>query len=137
MFLEYGDSRSHSFPPSIMQQTVPRVDPNAAILQELIAAQKREFDEFKQTVLTYLPRRANRVVPHAVMPFTAWLNIVLIPTRFILPQFTQYNGIDNPHKHLKEFLAQMTITTNDMEIYAKTFPNSLTGMYWIGIWIFQ
>ncbi|GAA0161318.1 hypothetical protein LIER_17661 [Lithospermum erythrorhizon] len=85
MFLEYGDTRSHSFAPSIVQQKIPRVDPNAPILQELLAAQKREFDEFKHTVLASLPGRAGRVVPQAVMPFTAWLNDVPIPKRFILP----------------------------------------------------
>ncbi|GAA0154351.1 hypothetical protein LIER_37861 [Lithospermum erythrorhizon] len=61
------------------------------------------------------------------MPFTARLNGVHIPVGFILPQFTQYSGIRDPQKHLKDFLAQMTITTNDMDIYAKAFPNRLTG----------
>ncbi|GAA0140576.1 hypothetical protein LIER_01892 [Lithospermum erythrorhizon] len=31
-------TRSHSFAPSIVQQTMPRVDSNAAILQELLEA---------------------------------------------------------------------------------------------------
>ncbi|GAA0143194.1 hypothetical protein LIER_03936 [Lithospermum erythrorhizon] len=59
MLLEYGDTRSHSFAPSIMQQTVPRIDLNAAVLQELLAAQTREFDEFKQAMLASLQGRAN------------------------------------------------------------------------------
>ncbi|GAA0152186.1 hypothetical protein LIER_37442 [Lithospermum erythrorhizon] len=78
-------------------------------------------------VLASLPGRVSRAVPQAVIPFTARLNVVPIPIGFLLPQFTQYNGIGDPQKHLKGFLAQMTITTNDMDIYAKTFPNSLTG----------
>ncbi|GAA0154988.1 hypothetical protein LIER_12820 [Lithospermum erythrorhizon] len=85
MFLEYGDTRSHSYGPSIVQQTIPRADPNTAMLQEILAAQKRELNEFKQTVLASLPGRANRVVPQVVMPFTARLNVLPIPTRFILP----------------------------------------------------
>ncbi|GAA0171867.1 hypothetical protein LIER_25803 [Lithospermum erythrorhizon] len=127
MLQKYGDTRTHSYAPSMVQQTVPRADDNAVLVQELLAAQKREFDEFKQTVLASLPGRANRNVPQAIMPFIARLNIVPIPTGFVLPQFKQYNGIEDPHKHIKGFLAQLTITTNDMDIYAKTFPNSLTG----------
>ncbi|GAA0174610.1 hypothetical protein LIER_41749 [Lithospermum erythrorhizon] len=61
------------------------------------------------------------------MPFTTRSNDVPTPVLFILPQFTQYSGIGDPQKHLKGFLAQMTINTNDMDIYAKAFPNSLTG----------
>ncbi|GAA0142242.1 hypothetical protein LIER_03188 [Lithospermum erythrorhizon] len=61
------------------------------------------------------------------MSFTARLNAIPMPVGFILPQFKQYNGIRDPHKHLKGFLAQMTITTNDMDMYSKAFPNSLTG----------
>ncbi|GAA0170374.1 hypothetical protein LIER_24650 [Lithospermum erythrorhizon] len=38
MFPEYGDIRSHSYAPSIVQQTLPRVDPNVVMLQELLAA---------------------------------------------------------------------------------------------------
>ncbi|GAA0158494.1 hypothetical protein LIER_15502 [Lithospermum erythrorhizon] len=70
MLLEYGDTRSHYFVPSIVQQTVPRIDPNAVMLQELLAAQKREFVESKQTVLASLSGRENRAIPQAVMPFT-------------------------------------------------------------------
>ncbi|GAA0168472.1 hypothetical protein LIER_23182 [Lithospermum erythrorhizon] len=55
------------------------------------------------------------------------LNVVPIPIRFLLPQFTQCNDIGDPQKYLKGFLSQMTITTNDMAIYAKAFPNSLIG----------
>ncbi|GAA0149210.1 hypothetical protein LIER_36884 [Lithospermum erythrorhizon] len=91
MFPEYGDTRSHSFAPSIVQQTVHRVDPTTAMLQELLTAQKREFVELKQTVMAFLSGRANRDVPQAVMPFTARLNVVPIPTWFILPQFNSYN----------------------------------------------
>ncbi|GAA0144936.1 hypothetical protein LIER_36039 [Lithospermum erythrorhizon] len=47
MFPEYGDTGSHSYAPSIVQQTSPRADPNPVVLQELLAAQKREFDEIK------------------------------------------------------------------------------------------
>ncbi|GAA0140738.1 hypothetical protein LIER_02034 [Lithospermum erythrorhizon] len=126
MLPEYGDTRSHSFAPSVVQQAVPRMDPNATMLQELLGVQKKEFDKFKQTVLAFLPGRVNHVVPQAVMPFIARLNVVPIPIGFILPQFTQYNGIGDPQKHLKGFLAQMTITTIDMDIYTKAFANSLT-----------
>ncbi|GAA0174456.1 hypothetical protein LIER_27843 [Lithospermum erythrorhizon] len=57
------------------------------------------------------------------MPF---LDGVSQPKGFILPQFTQYNRIGDPIKHLQGFLVKMTITSNDPEIYAKAFSNSLT-----------
>ncbi|GAA0152118.1 hypothetical protein LIER_10678 [Lithospermum erythrorhizon] len=90
MLPEYGYTRIASYKPLVVHQRVPPADANAVLLQELLAAQKRKFDEFKQT-------------------------------------FTQYRGTGDPPKHLKGFLAQITITTNNMDIYAKAFPNSLTG----------
>ncbi|GAA0172331.1 hypothetical protein LIER_41318 [Lithospermum erythrorhizon] len=100
---KYGSTRTTSYRPSVVRQTVPPVDQNATILQEIIVNQKREFDEFKQTVLTSLTGRMNHPVTHAVMPFTTRLNAVSIPVGFILPQFKQYNGTGDPQKHLKGF----------------------------------
>ncbi|GAA0150116.1 hypothetical protein LIER_09126 [Lithospermum erythrorhizon] len=105
MLLEYGSVRTASYRPLVVHQTIPPMDANAALLQELLANQKRELDEFKQTVLASLPERVSRSVPHTVMPFTVRLNAVPIPVEFILPQFTQYGGIGDPQKHLKGFLA--------------------------------
>ncbi|GAA0142243.1 hypothetical protein LIER_03189 [Lithospermum erythrorhizon] len=44
MFPQYGDTRTASYRPSIVQQTVPPVNSNAILLQELLAVQKIEFD---------------------------------------------------------------------------------------------
>ncbi|GAA0174983.1 hypothetical protein LIER_41830 [Lithospermum erythrorhizon] len=85
MFPQYGDTRTDSYRPSEVQQTVPQMDPHTTLLQELLAAQKREFDEFIQMVVASIPRRPNRVVTHAVMPFTRRLNVVPIPVGLILP----------------------------------------------------
>ncbi|GAA0157404.1 hypothetical protein LIER_14679 [Lithospermum erythrorhizon] len=82
-----------------------------------------EFDEFKETVLASLPGRANRSVGRNVIRSATQCSAHTCG----VPQFTQYNGIGDPQKHLKGFLAQMKITTNDMDIYAKAFQNSLTG----------
>ncbi|GAA0185703.1 hypothetical protein LIER_32991 [Lithospermum erythrorhizon] len=59
------------------------------------------------------------------MPFTNRLDAVPLPKGFILPQFTQFNGTCDPIKNLQGFLAKMTITSNDPDIYAKAFSNSL------------
>ncbi|GAA0153589.1 hypothetical protein LIER_11791 [Lithospermum erythrorhizon] len=59
------------------------------------------------------------------MPFTDTLNAVPLPKGFILPQFTQFNGTGDPINHLQGFLAKMKITSNDPDIYAKDFSNSL------------
>ncbi|GAA0149221.1 hypothetical protein LIER_36888 [Lithospermum erythrorhizon] len=53
------------------------------------------------------------------MSFTDRLDGVPLPKGFILPQLTQFNGTGDPIKHLQGFLAKMTITSNDPDIYAK------------------
>ncbi|GAA0160550.1 hypothetical protein LIER_17083 [Lithospermum erythrorhizon] len=60
------------------------------------------------------------------MSFTDRLDAVLLPQGFILPQFTQFNGSGDPVKHLQGFLAKMNITSNNPDIYMKTFSNSLS-----------
>ncbi|GAA0148726.1 hypothetical protein LIER_36782 [Lithospermum erythrorhizon] len=42
MLPEYGSARSTAYRPSVVHQMIPPVDHNAAILQELLANQKRE-----------------------------------------------------------------------------------------------
>ncbi|GAA0169860.1 hypothetical protein LIER_24245 [Lithospermum erythrorhizon] len=99
MLPEYGGARTTSYRPSVVHQNTLPVDPIAALLQELLANQKRESNEFKQTVLASLPGRENRFVAHAVMPFIVRLGAVPIPVGFILPQFTQYN-VQHIHRKL-------------------------------------
>ncbi|GAA0173109.1 hypothetical protein LIER_26794 [Lithospermum erythrorhizon] len=60
------------------------------------------------------------------MPFTDRLDRIPLPQGFTLPQFTQFNGMGDPVKHLQGFLAKMTITSNNSDIYAKAFSNSLS-----------
>ncbi|GAA0140470.1 hypothetical protein LIER_35243 [Lithospermum erythrorhizon] len=67
MLPEYGSTRSAAYRPLVVHQTIPLVDHNAAILQELLANQKREFDEFKQMVLASLRGRGNRPDERALM----------------------------------------------------------------------
>ncbi|GAA0150546.1 hypothetical protein LIER_09469 [Lithospermum erythrorhizon] len=124
MLLEYGSARTASYRPSVVHQTAPPVEPSVALLQELLANQKREFDEFKQTGAGLLTRKSESFCGscgYAIHRPTQWSAY----TREV--HFTQYSSIGDPQKHLKGFLAQMTITTNDMDIYAKAFQNSLTG----------
>ncbi|GAA0161182.1 hypothetical protein LIER_17554 [Lithospermum erythrorhizon] len=68
------------------------------------------------------------------MSFTERLNAVPLPKGFVLPQFTQFGGSGDPIKHLQGFLAKMTITSNNPDIYAKAFSNSLSDkdLDWYG-----
>ncbi|GAA0158188.1 hypothetical protein LIER_38599 [Lithospermum erythrorhizon] len=59
------------------------------------------------------------------IPFTDRLDAIPLPRGFTLPQFTLFNGTGEPIKHLQGFLAKMTSTSNDPDIYAKVFSNSL------------
>ncbi|GAA0172292.1 hypothetical protein LIER_26144 [Lithospermum erythrorhizon] len=54
------------------------------------------------------------------------IKFILDSNSFILPQFTQFNGTGDPTKHLQGFLVKMTITSNNPDIYAKAFSNSLS-----------
>ncbi|GAA0141062.1 hypothetical protein LIER_02293 [Lithospermum erythrorhizon] len=66
------------------------------------------------------------------MPFMDRLDAVPLPRGFVLPQFTQFSGTGDPIKYLQGFLAKMTITSNNPDIYAKAFSNSLSdkALYW-------
>ncbi|GAA0173824.1 hypothetical protein LIER_41595 [Lithospermum erythrorhizon] len=61
------------------------------------------------------------------MPFTDRLDSVALPSGFKHPQFHLFDGSGDTLKHLKGFIAHMTITSNNPDVYAKPFPNSLTG----------
>ncbi|GAA0175978.1 hypothetical protein LIER_29054 [Lithospermum erythrorhizon] len=61
------------------------------------------------------------------MPFADGLDSVALPSGFKLPQFSLFDGNEDPLKHLKGFIAHKTITSNNPNVYAKAFPNSLMG----------
>ncbi|GAA0163607.1 hypothetical protein LIER_19429 [Lithospermum erythrorhizon] len=60
------------------------------------------------------------------MPFSDRLDSVVLPARFKLPYFNLFDGNGDPLKHLKGFIANMTITSNNPDVYTKAFPNTLT-----------
>ncbi|GAA0182367.1 hypothetical protein LIER_30363 [Lithospermum erythrorhizon] len=66
------------------------------------------------------------------MPFWDRLDSVVLPAGFNLPQFNLFYRNRDPLKNLKGFIAHMKITSNNPDVYVKTFPNSLTGKapYW-------
>ncbi|GAA0182843.1 hypothetical protein LIER_42315 [Lithospermum erythrorhizon] len=61
------------------------------------------------------------------MPFSNRLDNIALPAGLKLPQFNLFDGNGDPLKHLKGFIAHMTITSNNPDVYAKAFPNNLTG----------
>ncbi|GAA0167015.1 hypothetical protein LIER_22043 [Lithospermum erythrorhizon] len=61
------------------------------------------------------------------MPLTDRLDSIALPRGFKLPHFNLFDGSGDPLKHLKGFIAHMTITSNNPDVYVKAFPNSLTG----------
>ncbi|GAA0186916.1 hypothetical protein LIER_34204 [Lithospermum erythrorhizon] len=60
------------------------------------------------------------------MPFTDQMDSVALPSRFKLLQFNLFDGNGNPLKHLKGFIAHMTITSNNPDVFSNVFPNRLT-----------
>ncbi|GAA0138798.1 hypothetical protein LIER_34981 [Lithospermum erythrorhizon] len=61
------------------------------------------------------------------MHFSDRLDSIALPAGFKLPQFNLFDGNGNPFKHPKGFIAHMKITSNNPDVYAKAFPNSLTS----------
>ncbi|GAA0147330.1 hypothetical protein LIER_07057 [Lithospermum erythrorhizon] len=61
------------------------------------------------------------------MRFSDRLDSIALLAGFKLPQFNLFDGNGDPLKHLKGFITHMAITSNNPDVYAKAFPNSLTG----------
>ncbi|GAA0164658.1 hypothetical protein LIER_20245 [Lithospermum erythrorhizon] len=61
------------------------------------------------------------------MSFFDRLDNIALSAVFKLPQFNLFDGNGDPLKHLKGFIAHIAITSNNPGVYAKEFPNSLTG----------
>ncbi|GAA0139986.1 hypothetical protein LIER_35173 [Lithospermum erythrorhizon] len=51
----------------------------------------------------------------------------MLPPGFKLPELELYDGTGDPVKYLDDYIAHMTITSNYPDVYAKAFPNSVTG----------
>ncbi|GAA0167862.1 hypothetical protein LIER_22705 [Lithospermum erythrorhizon] len=77
-------------------------------------------------VKALIPTTTSRRKCKMKMPFTDRLDAVPLPKGFVLPQFTQFGRSGDPIKYLQEFLVKMTITSNNLGMYAKTFSNSLS-----------
>ncbi|GAA0141131.1 hypothetical protein LIER_02346 [Lithospermum erythrorhizon] len=110
-------------PTPAVRSTVPAapatVDPVTEKLQ-------KELEDIKQMMKALIPTTSTHRECKTQIPFTEQLDVVPLPKGFILSQFTQYNDTDDPIKHLQGFLAKMTITSNNPDVYAKAFSNSLT-----------
>ncbi|GAA0142595.1 hypothetical protein LIER_03456 [Lithospermum erythrorhizon] len=61
------------------------------------------------------------------MPFLDRLDAFQLPPGFKLPQLKLYDGTGDPIKHLQGYITHIAIISNNPNVYAKAFPNSLTG----------
>ncbi|GAA0144926.1 hypothetical protein LIER_05243 [Lithospermum erythrorhizon] len=73
-----------------------------------------------------MPTTVSKIECKTKISFTDRLDTVPLPKGFVLPQFTQFGGSGDPIKHLQGFLAKMTITSNNPDIYVKAVSNSLS-----------
>ncbi|GAA0184485.1 hypothetical protein LIER_31773 [Lithospermum erythrorhizon] len=55
------------------------------------------------------------------MPFTDRLDNIPLPCGFKLPQFNLFDGRGDPLKHLKGFIAHMTIISNNPDATVDVF----------------
>ncbi|GAA0170340.1 hypothetical protein LIER_40936 [Lithospermum erythrorhizon] len=58
------------------------------------------------------------------MPFSDLLDPFQLPPGFKLPQLELYDGTG---EHLQGYIAHMTITSNNPDVYTKAFHHCLTG----------
>ncbi|GAA0169558.1 hypothetical protein LIER_24012 [Lithospermum erythrorhizon] len=102
--------------------------PQRYLLLSLIPLLKnsKELEDIKQMMKSLIPTTTSRRECKTKRPFTDRSDVVPLPGGFVLPQFTQFSGAGDPIKHLQGFLAKMTITSNNPDIYAKAFSNSLS-----------
>ncbi|GAA0163235.1 hypothetical protein LIER_19148 [Lithospermum erythrorhizon] len=81
-----------------------------------------------------MPAGGSRKECKTKMSFTDRLDGVPLSKGFVFPQFIEFGGSGDPIKYLQGFLAKMIITSNNPNIYAKAFSNSLTdkALDWYG-----
>ncbi|GAA0152325.1 hypothetical protein LIER_10836 [Lithospermum erythrorhizon] len=127
---EYEGSEAHSAQnnPHERCPTVHAVPIVVPATQSDDAMQKlqNELEDMKEMIKALMPITASKRECKTKMPFTERLDVVPLPKGFVLPQFTQFGGTGDPIKHLQGFLAKMIITSNNPDIYAKAFSNSLS-----------
>ncbi|GAA0161974.1 hypothetical protein LIER_18169 [Lithospermum erythrorhizon] len=111
--------RHSSVPAEPSQVPTSHADPATIRLQQ-------ELADIKEMMKAFMPAVIQKRECKTKMPFTDRLDGIPLPQGFTLPQFTQFNGTGDPVKHLQGFLAKMTITSNNPDIYAKAFSNSLS-----------
>ncbi|GAA0150659.1 hypothetical protein LIER_09549 [Lithospermum erythrorhizon] len=105
----------------------PAVPSQVPTPQVDLATQKlqQELADIEEMMKTFLPTVMSKKECKTNISFTDRLDGVPLPKGFTLPQFTQLNGVEDPIKRVLGFLAKMTITSNDPDIYAKAFSNIL------------
>ncbi|GAA0143875.1 hypothetical protein LIER_04455 [Lithospermum erythrorhizon] len=93
----------------------------------IVAAMQQQLDTLKKFIATAFPASITPVAPTTKMPFSDRLDAFQLPLGFKLPQLELYDSTGDPIKYLQGYIAHMTITSNNLDVYAKAFPNSLTG----------
>ncbi|GAA0187064.1 hypothetical protein LIER_34352 [Lithospermum erythrorhizon] len=92
----------------------------------IVAAMQKQLDAFKNFMETTFPASIAPVAPTTRMSFSDRFDALKLPPGFKLPQLELYDGTGDPIKHLKAYISHMRITSNNLDVYAKVFPNSLT-----------
>ncbi|GAA0138301.1 hypothetical protein LIER_42529 [Lithospermum erythrorhizon] len=93
----------------------------------IVGAMQQQLDNFKKFMETSFPACIAPVAPTIKMSFSDGLDAFQLPPGFKFPQLELYDRMGDPINHLQGYIAHMTITSNNPDLYAKTFPNSLTG----------
>ncbi|GAA0148253.1 hypothetical protein LIER_07748 [Lithospermum erythrorhizon] len=93
----------------------------------IVASMQQQLDTFKKFMATAFPASIAPVAPTTKMPFSDRLDAFQLPPGYKLPHLEFYDGIGDSIKHLQGYIVHMTITSNNRDVYAKAFSNSLTG----------
>ncbi|GAA0140260.1 hypothetical protein LIER_01641 [Lithospermum erythrorhizon] len=87
---------------------------------------QKQVDELKALFKDIAPGQGP-VKHNTLLPFSDRLRHAEMSREFRMPKFKIFSGIGDPSNHLKSFDSQLSFWASDDEVYARAFPNRLSG----------
>lgn len=113
-----GDVQVRSSPEDDMRAKIEgRKERNQA---KIVVSLKEEMSRTTQDYMIY----GEQILSH---PFPQWVEMVLFPRGYSIPQFPLYNGVGCPRRHLVHFLALCGNTIRSQALLLRHFVLSLEG----------
>ena len=92
---------------------------------DLLREMRKEMDELRNAIKGKTDRSLDRMVKKTDSPFTAVVLECLVPLKFHLPQFEQFDGLKDPLDHLNTFQTILGLQQPPDKILCISFPTTL------------